>query len=70
MQIQQMEDGVIEISQTAKVVHLQESYGMTDANPVKLPIKPGWWPGDSLLLDDKTSYREVICSLVYLAQWM
>ena len=56
-------------SATAKVVRLLERYGMSDANPVKLPIEPGWWPGDSPLLDDKTCYHEVIGSLLYLAQW-
>ena len=66
MQIRQTNDGAIEISQTAKVVCLLESYGMSDANPVKLPFEPGWWPGDSPLLDDKTGYREVIGSLLYL----
>ena len=38
LQIQQTDDGGIEISQTAKVVRLLERYGMSDANPVKLPL--------------------------------
>ena len=69
MQIKVNDNGAIEISQTAKVVCLLERYGMSDANPLQLPIEPGWWPGDSPLLEDKTSYHEVICSLLNLVQW-
>ena len=63
-----MDEGATESSQTTKVVRLLERYGMSDANPIKLPIEPGWWPGDLPLLDDRTSYREVIGSLLYLAE--
>ena len=49
---------------------MPESYGMSDANLIKLVIEPGWWHGDSPLLNHKTSYWEVIGSLMYMAQWM
>lgn len=65
LQIQRFEN-CLKINQTAYAKRVLERYGMTNANPISLPIEPGWVPGDSPPATDINTYREIIGSLMYL----
>lgn len=59
-------ENCVKVNQTVYANRLLEKYGMIDANPISLPIEPGWIPGDSPPASDIDSYREIIGSLMYL----